>query len=109
MISRPTACFCAGVMLFAGGTAGTLSWYNLPIDMVKSRMQADSASNPRYTGWRSCAVEIYLEGGFRAFYRGIVAVVIRTFPLNAVTFFAYEHALSTMRRMFHIDKNDDVR
>ena len=39
----------APVMLGAGGVAGMLSWLcNIPVDVIKSRMQSDDLANPRY-------------------------------------------------------------
>ena len=40
----------------AGGLAGVLSWMSiLPLDVCKSRMQADDAANPKYKGLFDCA------------------------------------------------------
>ncbi|KAK2176685.1 hypothetical protein NP493_646g01105 [Ridgeia piscesae] len=98
-VNKPTA----GVVLFAGGMAGCISWYNMPVDIVKSRIQADSVRNPRYRGWCSCAKELYREGGWKAFYRGFSVTLVRTFPLNAVTFFVYQKSLTVLKRLLHVD------
>ncbi|KAI0212709.1 Solute carrier family 25 member 45 [Lamellibrachia satsuma] len=94
-----------GVMLFAGGVVGMASWYIMPLDTIKTRMQADSFSEPRYHNWRCCAREIYSEGGCRAFWRGLPVTMVRAFPLNAVMFFVYERTLTFMKRILHIDKH----
>ena len=92
-------------MLFSGGVAGMASWYIMPIDAIKSRMQADSFNYPVYKDWRSCAKAIYNEGGYRAFWRGFPVTMVRAFPLNAVMFFVYEHTLAYMKGVLHIDKS----
>lgn len=57
-----------------------------PQDVIKSRMQASSA----YKNSFDCAMNIYREGGLRAFFRGFGPTMARAFPANAATFFAYE-------------------
>lgn len=82
---------CSVPQLFvAGGVAGSLSWFcNLPIDTVKSRIQGDSLENPVYRGFTQCLNAILKEEGFRALFRGLPAVLMRAFALNAVTLTTY--------------------
>jgi hypothetical protein len=54
-------------LLFAGGTAGTLSWLvNYPTDVLKTRFQADGidAHNIAYRSIRECIVKTYREDGY---------------------------------------------
>ncbi|KAK2176686.1 hypothetical protein NP493_646g01091 [Ridgeia piscesae] len=90
-------------MLFAGGVAGVASWYNMPLDTIKTRMQADAFAASRSKTWRSYARDIYNEGGYRAFWRGLPVTAVRAFPLNAVMFYVYVHSLAYMKRLLHID------
>ena len=56
------------------------------LDVVKSRIQADDPSNPRYKSMADCFVQCYRESGLKIFTRGLVAVSLRAFPLNGATF-----------------------
>ena len=89
-------------LLFAGGSAGMLSWlFNYPTDIVKSRFQADSS----YKSYMHCIKQTYAERGYRAFFVGLNSALIRlaitmyysktstffrAFPSNAATFFTVE-------------------
>lgn len=75
--------------LLAGGLAGTGAWaLSYPIDVAKTCIQARS-DNFVLENWR--------EYGFRFFYRGFWTTIFRSFPVNAVTFWAYEWTLGALR------------
>ncbi|KAK9303324.1 hypothetical protein QLX08_004924 [Tetragonisca angustula] len=70
-------------MLLAGGLAGTASWtVSYPLDLVKSRIQADGH---RYAGLVDCLKQTVTKEGYSCLYRGLSSTVIRAFPTNAVT------------------------
>jgi len=72
-----------------GGLAGTLCWLSvLPFDVVKSRMQATDGRH--YTGMVQCARDSYRQEGAKVFMRGALAMSLRAFPVNGVTFLVYE-------------------
>lgn len=75
-------------LLLAGGTAGILSWLSTyPVDVVKSRLQADGLRGPpRYLGMLDCARQSYRAEGWRVFTRGLASTLLRAFPVNAATF-----------------------
>ena len=84
-----------GIMLLAGGLAGTCSWFcNMPCDVIKSRIQADRIVNPEYNGIVDCIRKSYAKEGIRVFYRGLAITCIRAFPVNAVTFYVYKLSLN---------------
>ena len=89
-------------LLLAGGTGGVISWIiNIPLDVVKSRMQDDSLSNPKYKGSIDCAKQSYKADGLRVFWRGLPVTCIRAFPVNAVTFAVYAVSLRSMQGYIH--------
>jgi hypothetical protein len=81
------------VNFMCGGTAGVLSWLAImPIDVVKNRIQADTRQK-YYTGFWDCALKAYRDEGWKAFYRGSMAVSVRAFPVNAVCLAVYTELL----------------
>lgn len=78
----------------AGGVAGVTSWISiLPFDLVKSRLQADDAKNPKYRGVLHCAATSFRNEGIGVFYTGWAVVSARAFPVNAVLFITYDQIL----------------
>ena len=73
-------------LLLCGGTAGILSWVlSYPQDVIKTRMQADGMGKTAYNGIIHCGKRIYKEEGFKAYFRGLNATIIRAFPTNGAT------------------------
>ncbi|KAH0506315.1 Mitochondrial basic amino acids transporter [Microtus ochrogaster] len=75
-------------LLLAGGTSGITSWLSTyPMDVVKSRLQADGLQGaPRYHGIVDCMRQSYQAEGWRVFTRGLASTLLRAFPVNAATF-----------------------
>lgn len=72
-------------MLIAGGLAGTASWIvTYPIDVIKSRLQADI--NSKYSGAIDCFKKSITQEGFICLFRGLNSTILRAFPTNAATF-----------------------
>ncbi|KAL6006248.1 Mitochondrial arginine transporter bac2 [Asimina triloba] len=86
-------------MLVAGGLAGVASWVCCyPLDVVKSRLQAQSQSQkdfppPKYRGIIDCFSKSVQEEGFSVLWRGLGTAVARAFLVNGAIFSAYEVAL----------------
>jgi solute carrier family 25 S-adenosylmethionine transporter 26 len=75
--------FCIG-----GISGGVGSWVTTPMDVVKTRLQTDSAL---YGGSVvQCAREVWLEGGAPAFLRGSVPRLMHKIPANSFFFLFYE-------------------
>ncbi|PFX26366.1 mitochondrial basic amino acids transporter-like [Stylophora pistillata] len=74
-------------LLLAGGLSGISSWFfTYPIDVVKSRFQADGeGKNRRYQSILDCVKKTYKSGGLHAFSQGLSATILRAFPTNAAT------------------------
>ena len=51
-----------------------------PIDTVKSKMQADSLTNPQYIGTVDCIRQTLKKYGMRGLYRGVAVGAARAVP-----------------------------
>lgn len=85
-------------ILMAGGSAGTISWLlTFPIDVVKSRLQADGMSGkPQYNGIVDCLRKSYAEERLGFLSRGLASTLLRAFPMNAVCFLVVSYVLKFM-------------
>lgn len=84
--------FC---ILMAGGLAGTISWLlTFPIDVIKSRLQADGMSGKsQYRGVVDCLRKSYAEEGLGFLSRGLASTLLRAFPMNAVCFLVVAYVM----------------
>ncbi|XP_008580558.1 PREDICTED: solute carrier family 25 member 47 [Galeopterus variegatus] len=81
-------------VLLAGGCAGVLAWaVATPMDVIKSRLQADGQGQLHYRGLLHCMVTSVREEGPRVLFKGLVVNCCRAFPVNMVVFVAYEAVL----------------
>ncbi|RKP20915.1 mitochondrial carnitine/acylcarnitine carrier protein CACL-like protein, partial [Rozella allomycis CSF55] len=85
------------LLMFAGGMAGICSWITTyPFDVVKTVMQSEHFDQPfRYRNTWAVFKDHYKNHGINFFFRGLNATIVRAFPTNAVTFFAYSTAMKT--------------
>ena len=79
--------------LCAGGFAGIFGWMaSIPLDTLKSKLQvAPLGMYPN--GVRDVFREMVRMEGYRALYRGLGPILLRSFPSNAACLFGYETAL----------------
>jgi len=81
-------------VILAGSLAGYVVWFlEYPIDLVKTRIQADSFVQPKFKSSVHCAIQTYQSGGVIGFYRGLLPCMLRAGPVNAGSFLAYEYSL----------------
>ncbi|XP_020202821.1 mitochondrial arginine transporter BAC2 [Cajanus cajan] len=86
-------------MLLSGGLAGVVSWvFSYPLDVVKTRLQAQTLSWPKYNGILDCLRKSVTEEGYVVLWRGLGTAVARAFVVNGAIFSAYEISL---RCLFH--------
>ena len=87
------------LVLFCGGMAGMTFWgIWYPVDIIKSKIQADSYANPRYTSSIDAFNQTVKNEGLLGFYKGYAPCVARAFPANAATFLAYEIVMNIIGR-----------
>jgi len=87
-------------LLTAGAIAGMPAAYlTTPADVIKTRLQVEARKGEAgYTSLRHCAATILKEEGFRAFFKGGPARILRSSPQFGFTLAGYE-VLQTMLPM----------
>ncbi|XP_063696494.1 solute carrier family 25 member 45 isoform X3 [Culicoides brevitarsis] len=84
----------SGFIAISGSIAGLMSWlFVVPFDVVKTKMQAETDPNKHPTMLQT-AKEVWKRGGIQALIRGTKMILLRSMPVNALTFVGYEHCLS---------------
>ncbi|XP_039740156.1 solute carrier family 25 member 47 [Pteropus medius] len=87
-------------VLMAGGCAGVLAWaVATPMDVIKSRLQADGQGRQLYRGLLHCVVASVREEGLRVLFKGLALNCCRAFPVNMVVFVTYEAVLRLTRAL----------
>lgn len=79
-------------LLSAGAIAGMPAAYlTTPCDVIKTRLQVEARKGEtKYTSLRHCAQTVWREEGFKAFFKGGPARVVRSSPQFGFTLAAYE-------------------
>ena len=69
---------------------------NFPLDTIKTRLQTDSLSNPKYRSSAHCVWKVtQQECTFFELYRGLSLCLARAIPGSAVQFFVFESCFRT--------------
>jgi solute carrier family 25 carnitine/acylcarnitine transporter 20/29 len=78
-------------VMAAGVMAGFGLWGSMfPIDTIKSKIQADSLSQPQFKGTIDCIKRSIAVEGYAGMWRGVTAALWRAIPVNAAIFLAVE-------------------
>ncbi|KAH9898289.1 mitochondrial carrier [Cubamyces lactineus] len=89
-ISTPMANF------LSGGLASFVYWIMaIPADNIKNRMMATPHNLPK-PSFTQTARQIFAEGGFRGYYRGLGPTLLRAFPVNASALWVYESLMRVL-------------
>ncbi|RWS25614.1 carnitine-acylcarnitine carrier-like protein [Leptotrombidium deliense] len=79
----------------SGGIAGIVYWLiALPFDILKSRIQTNQKDEKILTEFS----KLLKREGLLSMYRGVDAVLVRAFPVNAIVFYAYEITLNLWQK-----------
>lgn len=84
-----------------GGASGTLYWIGaFPMDVVKSNLQTDDSdpNKRKYKSYIDCIQKLYQQNGFRAFTRGFLPCIMRSFPANGACFVCIEMTSRLIRK-----------
>jgi len=82
--------------LFAGGTAGALSWVGIyGLDVIKTRMQATSKLEQPGT-WLQIGTKLWRQEGSRVFVRGMAPTLARGFALDGISFLSFTATLKVL-------------
>lgn len=78
-------------LMIVGGLGGMISWFStFPLDVIKSRMQADGNRGKFiYKSAMDCALKSYRNEGLSVFYKGLGPTLLRAFPCNAAVYSVY--------------------
>jgi solute carrier family 25 carnitine/acylcarnitine transporter 20/29 len=77
----------------AGGIGGVMYWVIFyPLDVVRGCMHADNIdpSKRKYAGWADAVRKMWAENGWKRFYRGYSACLLRAVPANGTFFLMAE-------------------
>lgn len=86
-------------LMVAGGIAGVLSWIiSFPLDVIKSRMQADNLNVLKYSGMVDCYSQTTRDGR-RILLRGINPALLRAFPSNGALFTVHHITLQFLTQL----------
>lgn len=69
---------------FISGACGPL--FNAPVDTIKTRIQRAASTEKGWTRFVNVTKNIFVNEGWRAFYKGLTPRVLRVAPGQAITF-----------------------
>lgn len=85
-------CHVAGSLV--SGLAASLT--SCPFDVIKTRMQFQSMSRPKYTSAFDCFMKMARKESPRAFFKGLIPMYIRLAPWQLIFFVSYEQISRTL-------------
>ncbi|GMM36548.1 Ctp1 protein [Saccharomycopsis crataegensis] len=93
---KPNEPLDSGKTFMIGALAGIITVYTtMPIDTVKTRMQALNASD-KYSSTVNCFMKVYKDEGLKTFWKGSTPRLGRLFFSGGIVFTIYEKMLQVM-------------
>lgn len=103
LLAEKTSLSTPAINFWAGGLSAQVFWLtSYPSDVVKQRIMTDPLGGGlndgvrRFPNWKSAAVTVYRESGWRGYWRGFLPCFLRAFPANAVALVAFEGVMRTL-------------
>jgi len=90
---------CHALSSAASGLAGTVASH--PLDVIKTKMQNQSAESPKYRGNFHCAKSVLQKEGFKGIAKGFLPRYCRLGPWQLVFFVSYEKIMGLMGESSH--------
>lgn len=95
--------------------AGMLSGFctaliNAPVERIKCLLQIEqgSASKAKYKSFADCTTKVYLNGGVRSTYRGLIATFMRDIPSSGAYFAGYEFLKKNGQQFFFTENTTAI-
>ncbi|XP_011504841.1 PREDICTED: mitochondrial thiamine pyrophosphate carrier [Ceratosolen solmsi marchali] len=77
--------------LLSGALAGSFATFvTFPLDIVRTRLIAQSSQNQAYNGMLHSCIKIYKHESMRGLYRGLIPALIQIAPHTGIQFWSYE-------------------
>jgi len=99
--NKPLQLSVGGLIAASSISKAVASVVAYPHEVLRSRLQHQSKHDPqRYTGLWNAVKRIATEEGWKGFYRGMGANLLRVVPSTAVTFATYEFLVKVLESLF---------
>ncbi|OBT64361.1 hypothetical protein VE03_05731 [Pseudogymnoascus sp. 23342-1-I1] len=102
-LNENTSLSTPAINFWAGGLSAQVFWCtSYPSDVVKQRVMTDPLGGGlndgvrKFPNWRSAAVAVYRENGWRGYWRGFLPCFLRAFPANAMALVAFEGVMRAL-------------
>lgn len=85
--------------VICGGFSGVTYWFiGMPFDVVKSVQQTVATGKSTFS---EVAKEVFVKKGVTVFYKGLLPVLIRSFPANAACFLGFDFAKNILEKLMN--------
>lgn len=86
----------------SGGLAGVFAWISTyPFDIIKTQIQSQPLVKGKFMTTGSFVKQMYRKDGIGIFARGLNSALLRSFPLNGVTFLVHDLIMKTFEKNNH--------
>ncbi|EDO17381.1 hypothetical protein Kpol_1060p37 [Vanderwaltozyma polyspora DSM 70294] len=85
------------INFWAGGLSASLGFWTTayPSDVIKQVVLCNDKYDGSFKSWKQAAKDIYIQRGYKGFFKGFMPSFLRSFPTNAAALAAFEFVLRT--------------